>query len=190
VTLRRAAFLDRDGTIIADMDYIARPDDVVLRPGAADAIRSLNDNAISVVVITNQSGIARGRLTVTDYEAVRGRVAELLAEHDAQIDATYYCPHHPDFGGPCQCRKPGTLLFDLAVADLGIDPRISLFAGDRLRDVMPARKYGGAAYLISAPSTPPGELDDATNGGVEIVTSLGEAVELFLASISRGERSR
>ena len=190
MTLRRAAFLDRDGTIIEDVDYIARGDDVVLRPGAAEAIRLLNDNAITVVVITNQSGIARGRLTVADYEAVRARTAELLAEHDAQIDASYYCPHHPDFGGPCQCRKPGTLLFDLAVADLGIDPRISLFAGDRLRDVLPARKYGGAAFLISAPSTPRGELDDATNGGIAIVSSLREAIESFLTPPSRGERLR
>ena len=90
MTLRRAAFLNRDGTIIEDMDYIARPEDVGLRPGAAEAIRSLNDNDISVVVITNQSGIARGRLTVTDYEAVRGRVAELLAEQAAELeDLTY-----------------------------------------------------------------------------------------------------
>ena len=190
MTLRRAAFLDRDGTIIEDVDYIARADDVVLRPDAAEAIRLLNDNDIIVVVITNQSGIARGRLTVAAYEAVRARVADLLAEHDAQIDASYYCPHHPDFGGPCQCRKPGTLLFDLAVADLGIDPRMSMFAGDRLRDVIPARKYGGAAYLVSAPSTPRGELDDATNDGIEIVTSLRDAVQSFLASISKGERSR
>jgi histidinol-phosphate phosphatase family protein len=190
VTLRRAAFLDRDGTIIDDVDYIARADDVALRPGAGEAIRSLNDNDVAVVVITNQSGIARGRLTVADYEAVRARVAEELAEHDAQIDASYYCPHHPDFGGPCQCRKPGTLLFDLAIGELGIDPRLSMFAGDRWRDVMPARKYGGAAYLISAPSTPPGEIDDATTGGVEIVDSLLDAVRLFLASSQRGDRAR
>ena len=190
MTLRRAAFLDRDGTIIEDIDYISRAEDVVLRPGAAEAIRSLNDNDIAVIVITNQSGIARGRFTVAEYEAVRARVAEVLAEHDAQIDATYYCPHHPDFGGPCQCRKPGTLLFDLAIADLGIDPRLSMFAGDRLRDVMPARKYGGIPYLISSPTTPPGELDDATNGGIEIVTSLREAVQSFVASTSRSERSR
>jgi D-glycero-D-manno-heptose 1,7-bisphosphate phosphatase len=190
VTLRRAAFLDRDGTIIEDVEYISRPEDVALRPGAAEAIQLLNDNDIAAVVITNQSGIARGQFTLADYEAVRARVTDVLAEHDAQIDATYYCPHHPDFGGACQCRKPGTLLFDLAIADLGIDPRLSMFAGDRLRDVMPARKYGGTAYLISAPSTPSGELDDATNGGIEIVTSLREAVQSFLTSVSRGERSR
>jgi histidinol-phosphate phosphatase family protein len=190
VPLRRAAFLDRDGTIIEDVDYIARPEDVVLRPGAAEAIRALNDNDVAVVVITNQSGIAQGRLTLADYEAVRDRVARVLAEQDAQIDATYYCPHHPDFGGPCQCRKPGTLLYDLAVADLALDPRISMFVGDRLRDVQPARKYGGMAYLISAPSTPRGELDDATTNGIEIVASLRDAVRSFLASIATSERSR
>jgi len=89
VTTRRAAFLDRDGTIIEDVSYIARPDDARLRPGAADAIQSLNARGIAVVVVTNQSGIARGMFTDADYEAVRVRVDELLAEHGARIDASY-----------------------------------------------------------------------------------------------------
>jgi len=79
VTLRRAAFLDRDGTIIEDVEYISRPEDVALRPGAAEAIQLLNDNDIAAVVITNQSGIARGQFTLADYEAVRARVTDVLA---------------------------------------------------------------------------------------------------------------
>jgi D-glycero-D-manno-heptose 1,7-bisphosphate phosphatase len=181
VTARRAAFLDRDGTIITDVNYIARPEDARLVSGAADAIRRLNDNGVAVVIVTNQSGIAQGKLTTADYEAVRARVAELLrSAANAIIDAEYYCPHYPSVTGPCDCRKPARLLFDRAVADLSLDPARSMFAGDRLRDVLPARAYGGAAYLVHAPSTPSEELDRVGEAGAEVVPSLLEAVERFL----------
>src|SRR5689334_23753350 len=117
---RRAAFLDRDGTIIEDVNYIARPEQVRLRPLAAEAIALLNRNDVAVVVITNQSGIARGMFTVADYEAVSDRVDAILAEQGAHIDGSYYCPHHPDYSGPCNCRKPGRLLFDQAIAELDL----------------------------------------------------------------------
>ena len=113
MTARRAAFLDRDGAIIIDVSYIARPDDVRLVPGAAAAIRRLNDHGIPVVVVTNQSGIARRKFTTTEYEAVRARVTELLAADQATIDAEYHCPHYPAVTGPCDCRKPARLLFDI-----------------------------------------------------------------------------
>ena len=149
-----AAFLDRDGTIIEDADYPSDPDAVVLLPGAARAIRLLNEAEIPVVVITNQSGIARGIFGEREYEAVRGRLEELLAAEGARLDATYHCPHHPDWSGPCDCRKPGTLLYERAVRDLGLDARGALFVGDRLRDVLPARALGGRGVLVPSPSTP------------------------------------
>ena len=102
MTRRRGAFLDRDGTIIEDVNYISRPERVRLRPGAAEGIALLNQSGVAVVVVTNQSGIARGMFTVADYEAVHDRMAEVLAEHDAHIDASYYCPHHPSVSG----RRP------------------------------------------------------------------------------------
>lgn len=176
---RRAAFLDRDGTIIEDVHYIARADDVRLRPAAADAIRTLNERGVFVVVITNQSGIARGKLTDTDYHAVRTRVSELLATEGAHVDAEYYCPHHPDITGPCECRKPGTLLFDRAITDHALNAAASMFAGDRLRDVSPAQRYGGKAFLVKADSSPPGEVDAARAAGAEIVDSLLDAVHRF-----------
>jgi histidinol-phosphate phosphatase family protein len=181
VTARRAAFLDRDGTIITDVSYIARPEDVRLVPGATTAIRRLNDNGIPVVVVTNQSGIARRKFTTADYEAVRARVTELLAADHATIAAEYYCPHHPTMTGPCDCRKPARLLFDRAIADLGLDASRSMFAGDRLRDVLPARAYGACAYLIAAPSTPPDEIERVEETGAELVGSLAEAVDRFLS---------
>jgi D-glycero-D-manno-heptose 1,7-bisphosphate phosphatase len=183
---RRAAFVDRDGTIIEDVDYIARPDDVRLRPGAAEAIATLNARGIPVVVITNQSGIAQGRFSVADYERVRDRIDEVLAEQGARIDATYYCPHYPANSGACGCRKPGTLLFDEAIADLDIDAASSLFAGDRLRDVIPAKKYGGIAFLLRAPSTPAADLATADETGLEVVDSLQEAVQRFLVRAGHG----
>jgi len=185
VSRRRAAFLDRDGTIIEDVHYISNPDDVRLRPGAAEAIATLNDAGVAVVIITNQSGIARGLFTVEGYGRVQGRMAEMLAARGARIDATYYCPHHPDVTGECGCRKPGTLLFDEAIADLDIDASASMFAGDRLRDVVPARTYGGAAFLVSAPSTPATDVTGAAAVGAEVVESLGDAVQRFLVKAGR-----
>ena len=177
---RRAAFLDRDGTIIADVNYIAHADDVRLVPGAAAAIRTLNEHGVMVVVVTNQSGIAQGKFTVGDYESVRARVSELLRDERAVIDAEYYCPHHPSFTGPCDCRKPARLLFDRAIADHSLDAGRSMFAGDRLRDVIPAQAYGGSAYLVRAASTPPDDLERVGDAGAEVVNSLLDAVRMFL----------
>jgi histidinol phosphatase-like enzyme len=109
----------------------------------------------------------------------------LLAAHGARIDATYYCPHHPDIADGCGCRKPGTLLFDKAIADLDIDASASLFAGDRLRDVIPARTYGGTAFLVRAPSTPASDVDGAAAVGADVVESLGDAVRRFLVKAGR-----
>lgn len=180
MTRRRAAFLDRDGTIITDTHYISRPEDVQIVPGAADAIRTLNQHDVTVVVVTNQSGIAQGKFTVADYEAVRARVNDLLRAQHATIDAEYYCPHHPSFTGPCDCRKPARLLFDRAIADHSLDAANSMFAGDRLRDILPAKTYGGAAFLVHAPSTPTEDLERAGEAGAAVVSSLLDAVRGFL----------
>ena len=179
VSGRRAAFLDRDGTIIEDVHYIASPDDVRLLPEAADAIRLLNEHDVAVVVITNQSGLARGLVTPAQYEAVRDRLDEALAEHAARVDATYHCPHLPDVSGPCDCRKPGTRLYDQAIADLALDASASMFAGDRARDVIPAVKYGGTSFLIRSASAPP---DEDAPDGTTVVPSLMDAVRRYLAT--------
>jgi histidinol-phosphate phosphatase family protein len=183
--LGRAAFLDRDGTIIHDANYIRDPDDVVLLPGAAAAIARLNRAGVKVVVVTNQSGIARGSLTTADYEAVRRRLDDLLARENARIDATYACPHFPEISGPCDCRKPGVKLFRDAIADLGLDASRSVFIGDRWRDVAPAATLGagGRAILLDAASTPPIERERALAEGLTIAGSLGDAVDQFLGAL-------
>ena len=181
---RPAAFLDRDGTIIDDAHYIANPALVRLRPGAADAIARLNHASIPVIVVTNQSGIARGLVRAVDYDRVAARLDELLAAAGAQIDVTYLCPHHPDFDGACDCRKPGTLLFRRAAAEHGIELAHSSFIGDRWRDVAPGIALGGRPILIADEQTDPGEHARAREAGIEIVGSLAEAVDRVLATPS------
>ena len=177
---RAAAFLDRDGTIIDDAHYIADPSLVRLRPGAGEAIARINRAGMPVIIVTNQSGIARGIVSRADYERVALRMAELLAKEDAHIDATYVCPHHPDYGGECDCRKPGTLLFRHAAADRSIDLARSTYVGDRWRDVAPGIALGGRPMLIVDDNTRADERERAERGGVEIVTSLTEAAERIL----------
>ncbi|MDB4875753.1 MAG: gmhB [Gemmatimonadetes bacterium] len=178
---RPAAFLDRDGTIMRDASYVRNPNDVELLPGAADAIRRLNDRGVPVIVITNQSGIARGWLTEADYETVRDRLNDLLAAEGAHVEATYMCPHHPDFTGPCDCRKPGTALYRQAIAEHDLDPTQSVFVGDRWRDVEPASVLGGLGIMLDVESTPAADLERAHTNSVPIARSLGEAIDKFFA---------
>lgn len=148
---RPAVFLDRDGTIVDDPGFLHRPADVRLLPGAAAAIARLNAAGWPVVVVTNQSGIARGLYDVTAYQSVQRRLDELLRAAGARVDATYFCPHHPDFTGPCDCRKPGTALFQRAATDLNLDLTRSWFVGDRDSDIAPALKLGGRGVQIGEP---------------------------------------
>ena len=145
---RRAAFLDRDGTLIWDPGYLHEVDKVRLLDGAGRAVRQLNGAGYLVVIVTNQAGIARGLYGVADYEAVHARMLELLAAENARVDASYFCPHHPEFGGACDCRKPGLKLFRDAERDLGLDLPRSVWVGDRLSDIEPARLLGGRAFLV------------------------------------------
>ncbi|MFL5515550.1 MAG: D-glycero-alpha-D-manno-heptose-1,7-bisphosphate 7-phosphatase [Gemmatimonadales bacterium] len=145
---RAAVFLDRDGTIIEDVGYLADPERVRLLPGAAEAIGRLNRAGLLAVVVTNQSGIARGLLDEVAYQATRERLDYLLAERGAHLDGQYHCPHHPELSGPCQCRKPGLLLYRQAGEELGIDLAASWWVGDRLRDVQPARSFGGRGVVL------------------------------------------
>lgn len=179
---RRAAFLDRDGTLIEDAIYLAHADGVRLLPGAVDAVRALNERDVLVVIVTNQSGIAQGLLTAKQYEATRDRLVELMKDHGARIDATYHCPHYPAVNGPCECRKPGTLLYQQAAERFGIDLAASLYVGDRDRDVAPGRKFGGYARLVPSPSTPEDDLRSARANGI-LVDTLVECVTAYLKQL-------
>jgi D-glycero-D-manno-heptose 1,7-bisphosphate phosphatase len=188
--MAKAVFLDRDGTIVDDPPpgFLHEPGKVKLFPGAAAAIKQLNDRGFLVVVVTNQSGIARGLYTVADYTAVQRRLAELLAAHGARLDGTYFCPHHPRFTGPCECRKPGLKLFRDAQQALDIDFARSWWVGDRLADVQPAvalRGKSGNAILVAT-----GDANlhqgQARASGVTVVADLATAVDQILDSDSTG----
>jgi D-glycero-D-manno-heptose 1,7-bisphosphate phosphatase len=144
----KAVFLDRDGTIIADTGYLADPAEVDLLPGAAAAIRRLNQAGFRVIVVTNQSGIARGLLSLDDYRATEHRLDDLLAREQAHVDGHYFCPHLPELSGLCECRKPGTLLYRQAAERFSIDLHQSWWIGDRVRDLLPARALGGRGILV------------------------------------------
>jgi histidinol-phosphate phosphatase family protein len=178
-----AAFLDRDGILIKDVHFIGRPELVELLPNAAAAVRRLNMAQWPVVVVTNQSGIARRLFTEADYERVRARIDELLAAEGARLTATYMCPHHPDYSGPCLCRKPGTELFERAANDLGLDLRRSWYVGDKLRDVSPAAALGEGRHgvLIPTADTMPGDVARA-RAEFSVAASLDEAVSRIIES--------
>jgi D-glycero-D-manno-heptose 1,7-bisphosphate phosphatase len=177
---RRAALLDRDGTIIVDEHYLADPDRVALLPGAAEAIRLLASAGVPSIVCSNQSGIARGLVSLEQHRAVRLRVSELLARDGAELLDVFVCPHHPSVTGPCACRKPGTLLFEQAAATHGLDLSRSLFAGDRYRDVAPAARFGGVAMLVRSADTPESDVERATSEGIAVANDLLDAARSFL----------
>lgn len=161
-TLRRAAFLDRDGTLIADPGYLGDPAGVVVLPGTAAAIAALREAGYLVVVVSNQSGVARGLFPASAVHAVNRRMAELLRAEDprAEIDAVYFCPHGPDDG--CACRKPLPGLFLQAARELSIDLAASLSVGDAERDVAAARAAGILHTLRLGPPPLPASVLGAT----------------------------
>ncbi|HET7458438.1 MAG TPA: HAD family hydrolase [Gemmatimonadaceae bacterium] len=177
---RPAAFLDRDGTLIEDVHYISRAEDVRLLPGAAAALRRLNEAGVAVVIVTNQSGIGRGIVSEAAYQAVRERFEALLAAEGAHVDATYYCPHNPTTSPACDCRKPGTALYARAIAEHGLDGARSYFIGDRVRDIEPSAAFGGRGVLVPSVDTPTADYFRARDSFV-IATTLEAAVDRMLA---------
>lgn len=152
---RRAVFLDRDGTIIADPGFVRSVAMVEVLPGAIDAIRRLQAAGYLAIVVTNQSGLSRGLLSQPEYERVAAHLGDLLREGGVHLDATYMCPHHPAFTGPCECRKPGTLHYRMAAERFGLDLGGCWWIGDRLTDVEPAAQLGGHGILLGQDPPPP-----------------------------------
>jgi len=169
-------FLDRDGTINESPpqgEYLASPDAVRLIPGAATAIRQLNEYPAPVVVVTNQRGIALGKMTERDLVAVNARIEGELASHGARLDGVFHCPHHAD---TCDCRKPGTGMFEQAERELA-SVRIEggAMVGDSAIDVEAGRRLGLVAVRLG-PSAPPDPKPDFE------VADLAAAVALLLSS--------
>ena len=190
---RSALFVDRDGTIIADAHYLNDPEGVRLLDGAADAIARANAAGVAVVVVTNQSGIARGLISPSQYESVRLRTEALLEAVGAKVDATFHCPHLPEISGPCNCRKPGLGMYEMAAEALDIDLTRSAYIGDKWRDAMPALSTGGMGILVVGGDTPSADVDEARSqksSRVAVATSLAEAVTIALRNLEVGARGR
>ena len=141
------AFLDRDGVLNVDRGYVHRPEELELLPGAAEAVRLLNDAGYRVVVVTNQSGIARGLYDEAALHSFHAYMREQLAACGARIDAFYYCPHHPQgsvapFAIACDCRKPKTGMLEQAARDRAVDRKRSFLIGDKDDDIAAAAAFG------------------------------------------------
>ncbi len=176
-----AVFIDRDGTVTEERSYMSDPDQVVLLPGAATALSDLREAGFKLVIVTNQSGIARGLYSEDEYHAVAKRLDDLLVEAGSPVDVTMYCPHHPDFGPACECRKPATGMHRQAAAELGIDLAESYYVGDKVADVTPAHELGGVGVLVR---TGYGEEESArVPSGTTVVEDFVEAARLILTYV-------
>jgi histidinol-phosphate phosphatase family protein len=140
-------FIDRDGVVIVDKDYLDDPAGVELLPGVPGALCAAAGAGFALVGISNQSGVGRGRFGLAELAAVMRRVDEALADAGAPLDAMYYCPHAPQDG--CRCRKPGPGLLDEAAASFRWDPLRSWVIGDKASDVELGRRHGLGAVLVA-----------------------------------------
>lgn len=146
---RFAVFVDRDGTICLDKHYLADPNGLELIPTVAEGIKMLNDAGIPVIVVTNQSGIARGHFTPERLNEIHDRMRGALAASGAHVDDVFYCPHMPDAG--CACRKPAPGMLLRAMEKHGFDLGRSFVIGDRMMDVELAHAVGAKGVLVPEP---------------------------------------
>jgi D-glycero-D-manno-heptose 1,7-bisphosphate phosphatase len=179
LSLKRAIFLDRDGTINVEKNYLIDPAELVLLPGVGAALRRGHEAGYLLIVVTNQSGVARGYFTATAVEELHDHLQKELLSYGIQIDAFYFCPHHPEHGaGPCDCRKgaPGMLL--QAAQEHQIDLSASWMIGDKRSDVEAGYKAGCRSVLVR---TGYGEKEgEGLPPATLIADSLAAAVELIL----------
>jgi D,D-heptose 1,7-bisphosphate phosphatase len=151
---RKAAFIDRDGVINEERAFVHKIEDFAFVPGAIEALRELQAAGYLLVVITNQSGIARGLYTEADYLSLTEHMRERLSSAGVNLDAMEYCPHLPDapvarYRLDCECRKPKPCMLLRAMTALGIDPRASILIGDRVSDIEAGRRAGvGRCFLV------------------------------------------
>jgi D-glycero-D-manno-heptose 1,7-bisphosphate phosphatase len=147
-----AALLDRDGTIVREKGYLGRPEELELLPGAVEGLRQLRAAGYRLVVLTNQAGVARGYYGEADVLAVHERLREMLRVEGVELDAIYYCPHHPEGQGvyrrACPNRKPGTGMHRQAQRDLGLDLARCVVIGDKVSDLLPGIALGCRTAML------------------------------------------
>ncbi|MFD4535460.1 D-glycero-alpha-D-manno-heptose-1,7-bisphosphate 7-phosphatase [Kitasatospora sp. NPDC058397] len=150
---RKAVFLDRDGTLTEPRHYPSHPAELVLQPGIEAPLLALQQAGYALVVVTNQSGVARGFFTAETMSAMHDRLTLLLAHHGVHLDAVYACPHHPEgtlpaYQSACQCRKPAPGMLHQAAHDLGLDLTRSWMVGDSPSDVAAGQRAGTHTALV------------------------------------------
>lgn len=133
--MKKAIFLDRDGTINVEVNYLHKVEDFEFVAGTIDALITLKRLGYLLIVITNQAGIAKGYYSLKDVEKLHWHINNLCSSSGCSIDAFYVCPHHPDVNGWCQCRKPRSGMLDQAILDFDIDPHVSYMVGDKVIDI-------------------------------------------------------
>lgn len=182
--LKRFVFLDRDGTVNVERCYLSSPDEVELLPGAAEGLRQMKALGLTLVVVTNQSGLARGYFTEETMERVHERLRALLAEQGASIDAIYVCPHHPDAG--CSCRKPAPGMAYQAARDFGTDLSNAFVVGDKACDIAFGKAIGATTLLVRTGYG--AEVEAHGGAGADyVVPDLREAAAVIQRLLGEGE---
>lgn len=150
-----AVFVDRDGTLIREVGYLARLDQIELLPRVPEAIRLLQSHGLKVVMVTNQSAVARRIISEQQLHQIHREIERALEQGGAYLDGLYYCPHHPTEGTypyrvSCRCRKPQPGLVERACLDLGLDPQVSYVIGDQMSDMELAARIGARGILLES----------------------------------------
>ena len=184
--MRKAFFLDRDGVVNIEVDFLHRPEDVILVDGAGKAIDMIHAAGFLAVVVSNQSGVARGMYGMQDVKAVEDRICELLRQDGHSVpDAFYYCPHHkkgtvPELAFDCDCRKPKPGMFLQAIRDWEIDASKSFMIGDRMSDLHAGQTAGCAESVLVLTGYGKNEQETARGEGFRVETSILDAVSCLL----------
>lgn len=178
--IKNAIFLDRDGVIVEDTGYISSPEELILFPDVIPVLKKLQ-HSFRLIVVTNQSGVARGYFTEEDLFAINERVIQMLADYGIGLDAIYYCPHHPKVGKDeyrieCDCRKPKPGLLRLAAEEFGIELNKSFLIGDQETDIQAGRALGIKTIKINR-----NEQESADESGADfIINTFGEVSNIIV----------
>ena len=145
---KKAIFLDRDGVINKEVSYLSNPNDFEFIEGSIKALKILKQKGFLIIIITNQAGIARGFFTEETLEAIHSKMIRILKQNNIELDDIYYCPHHPEFTGPCDCRKPNTGMLLKAQLEYNIDLTNSYIVGDTLNDIQTGKAARCKTVLV------------------------------------------
>ena len=172
---RRFVFIDRDGTLNVERNYLSSPDQLELFPGAGQALHKAQNAGWGLCVVTNQAGIARGYFDLRQLARIHERLEAMLAEYDVRLDGIYFCPHGPDDG--CDCRKPRPGMIHQAIARHGLDPRQAWVIGDKDVDVGLGAAVGAKTILVR---TGYGRQYEAGSGADLVANDLAAAIDLIV----------